>query len=102
MDGKILKNKANLWTSSANWNFKPKDEWIFIENISLKKTLATTNDSKVIQEYFKADKPGQLWKKGELDTEGYFTLENSNVAKVLTVISESALEIKGNYENESF
>ena len=101
MDGKILKNKANLWTSSANWTFEPKNEWIFIENISLNKTLVTTIDGKVIQEDFKADKPGQLWKKGELDTHGYFTLEKSNVTKVLTVISK-ALEIKGNYERESF
>ena len=93
-----MKNKANLWISSENWNFKPKDELIFIENISLNKTLTTTIDGKVIQEDFEEDKSEYLWKKGELDTEGYFTLENYNVTKVLTVISESVLEIKGNYE----
>ena len=97
----MLKNKANIWTSSANWTFTSKDEFIFIENISLKKTLATTIDGKVIQEDFEANKSEQLWKKGELDTEGYFTLENSNVTKILTV-TESVLEIKGNYKMESF
>ena len=34
-------------------------------------------------------------KKGEIDAEDYFTLENSGEPKVLTAISESSLEIKG-------
>ena len=41
-------------------------------------------------------KAHQLWKKGEFDAENYFYLENSGVPKVLTAISESSLEIKGN------
>ena len=98
----MLKNKANLWMSTEEWKLKSKDELIFIENISLNKTLAATIDFKVIQEDFEPDKAEQLWKKGELNTEGYFTLENSNATKVLTVISESALEIKGNYKIDSF
>ena len=61
--------------------------------------LRAASDDKVIQE---AKKPGsqeaisQLWKKGELDAEDYFTLENFGVPKVLTAISESVMEIKGN------
>ena len=97
----MFENKANIWISSENWTFTSKDEFILIENISVNKTLATTIDGKVVQEDFEADKSEQLWTKGELDTEGYFTLEISNVTKVLTVISESVLEIKGNYEMES-
>ena len=44
---------------------------------------------------FEEGKAHQLWKKGELDCEDYFTLEKSGVPKVLTAISESSLEIKG-------
>ena len=57
--------------------------------------MGATSDGKVIQEVFVADKAEQLWKKGEPDAEGYFTLQNSGEPKVLTAISESSLEIKG-------
>ena len=55
-----------------------------------------TNDSKVILENFEEDKDEQLWKKGEPNAEGYFTLENSKLPKLMTGISSSGLEIKGN------
>ena len=79
------------------WIFKPKDDdLIYIENTSKAKVLGATSDGKVILEDFEEGKAHQLWKKGELDAEDYFTLENSEVPKVLTAISESSLEIKGN------
>ena len=58
--------------------------------------MGTTNDSKVILEVFKEDKAGQLWKKGMPNGYGYFTLESSEVPKLITGISDSCLEIKGN------
>ena len=61
-----------------------------------KKVLGATSDGKVIQEVFVEDKTDQLWKKGKPDVEGYFTLENSGVPKVITAIFKSGLEIKGN------
>ena len=51
----------------------------------------------VILEDFEEGKAEQLWKKGEPDAEGYFTLQNSGEPKVLTAVSESSLEIKGEY-----
>ena len=36
----------------------------------------------------------QMWKKGEPDSEGYFSLINSHSKKVLTAISEQKLELK--------
>ena len=79
------------------WIFKPKDDdLIYIENTSKAKVLGATSDGKVILEDFEEGKAHQLWKKGELDAEDYFILENSGVPKVLTAISESSLEIKGN------
>ena len=92
----MLKNKAGLW-KSVTWTFKTKDDdLIYIENASKTKVLQATSDGKVIQEVFVDGKADQLWKKGKPDAEGYFTLENSGVPKVLTAISESGLKIKGN------
>ena len=58
--------------------------------------MGATSDEKVIQEVFVAGKADQLWKIGEPDAKGYFTLENSGVPKVITAISESGLIVKSN------
>jgi hypothetical protein len=96
LDDNMLKNRAGLWKSYDSWLFKNKgDDLIYIENTSKTKVLgATSDDGKVFQEVFVEDKAEQLWKKGKPDAEGYFTLENSEVPKVITAISESGLEIK--------
>ena len=84
------------------WNFKTKDDdLIYIENISKAKFLGTTIDGKVILEDFEENKAEQLWQKGNPDEKGYFILVPSlpssvTVPKVITAISESGLEIKGN------
>ena len=96
MYGNKLENGDWFWTSDDVWNFKTKDDLIYIENISKAKVLGTTNDSKVILEVMKEDNAGQLWKKGIPDANGYFTLKNSEVPKVLTAVSQYNLEIKGN------
>ena len=81
------------------WVFKTKTDLIYIENIVSKKVLATTNDGKVIPEDYEDGKAQQLWKKGEPNAEGYFTLENVKEAKIMTAIhsfNHFALKIKGN------
>ena len=96
LDDNLLRNKAGL-VAVDTWIFKPKDnDLIYIENTSKTKVLGATSDGKVIQEVFVEGKADQLWKKGKPDAEGYFTLENSGVPKIITAISESGLEIKGN------
>ena len=92
LDDNLLKDKAGLWKSVDSWIFKTKDNISIIENISKRKVLGATSDGKVIQEVFVAGKADQLWKIGEPDAKGYFTLENSGVPKVITAISESSLE----------
>ena len=89
----MLRNKENLWKSDEKWNFQIKDNLIYIENILQKKVLGTTNYDEVILEDFEEDKAEQLWKKGEPNAEGYFTLENSKVPKIMTGISSTKLEI---------
>ena len=104
LDANKLENKEGLWKSDDMWNFRSKDDdstqdddFIYIENTSKTKVFRLISDSKVIQEVFEEGIVAeQLWKKGKPDSDGYFTFENSAVPKVITAISESSLEIKGN------
>ena len=98
LDNNMLKNKAGLWKSDDDWNFIPQnDGLICIENTSKQKMVWTLGAlNKVTLETFVEAKVQQLWKKGEPDAEGFITLEKSEGQKVITAISESGLEIKGN------
>ena len=96
LDGNTLKNKANIWISYDTWKFKTREKFVYVKNISNKKTLEITNYSSVIEGDYVKGKPPQLWKRGASDADGYFILETSDTHKVLTAISPSKLEIKGN------
>ena len=98
LNGDKLENKEGLWTSDDLWNFKSKNNTFFfyIENTSKTKVLEATSDGKVIQKDKVKGKAHQLWKKGKSDPDGYFTLINSGMPKLITAISESGMEIKGN------
>ena len=92
----MLKNKEEIWKSNDSWVFKPKDDdLIYIENTSKTKVLETFVNEVILAD-FHEDKAEQLWKKGKSDAEGFFTLENSEMPKFITAISESGLEIQGN------
>ena len=85
--------------SDDEWLFKTEREnLIYIEDISKAKYLGLTNDSKVVLEKkiegYRSNR--QLWKKGEPNAEGYFTLENHHVPKLMTATSSTSLELKGN------
>ena len=89
------------WWSPA-WNFKTKDDLIYIENSLKTKVLEITNDGKVFLKDLEEGKAEQLWKKGEPNAEGYFTLENSKLPKVMTAVYSAhrkVLEIRGNIPN---
>ena len=93
----MLQNKEGLWKLKDLWKFKPNaDDLIYIENTSKQKFLAIRNDNEVILEDFEEDKAKQLWKKGDLDAEDYFTLKSSEVPKLITAITSRRLQIKGN------
>ncbi len=55
----------------------------------------------VILEELEEGKAEQLWKKGVPNDDGYFTLENSKVPKVMTAVSPTSLELKGNSNSET-
>ena len=82
--------------SDEKWVFKTKNNLIYIENIKTKKVLESKNGGKVCQEDYEEDKAQQLWKKGEPNAEGYFTLGNFNRTEIMTAVSSSILQIKGN------
>ena len=96
VDGSNLKNKAAVWISSDEYNIKPsKSKLVYIENNSTGKVMGVFHDGKVIEEDFVEGKPRQLWRKGEPDDNGYFTLKTPGSKKVLTAVSASELHIKG-------
>ena len=82
--------------SDEEWNFKAKDDLIYIENISKTKTVQAYSNKYAMLSNFEEDQAEHLWKKGEPNAEDYFTLQNSSVPKVLTASSSSGLEIQGN------
>ena len=96
LDNNVLKDKANIWKSKNDWNFRTKDNYIHIENASKEKVLESSIDSKVIEESFMDGKLEQLWMQGKTRTDGYFTLSSSESHKLMTAVSASVLEIKGN------
>ena len=83
-------NKANLWKSNDKWNFTPKG---YIENTTNKKVFENSDDNKVNEEAFDEDRPQQCWIKGEADSDGYFTITNSDSKKVLTSTLKNNLEV---------
>ena len=99
--GTAFSNKADRWQSTEDWfflNHLNDDSVIYVGNTSNNKFLGTMPDGNVIQEDFVDGKQGQLWKKGSLNAEGYFTLENSETSKFLTATSAENLEITKNIE----
>ena len=68
--------------------------------MSKTKVLSAKSHGEVILEDFEEGKVEQLWKRGEPDADGYFTLENYDVLpRFMTAISEGGLKIKGNICN---
>ena len=82
--------------SDDEWNFKTKDDLVYIENISKTKVLEESSSDMILLEDFKENKTEQLWEKGEPNDEGYFILESFKRGPCygLTAISSNSLETK--------
>ena len=65
--------------------------WLFIDYLPCFFYI-DLNESKVALENIEDDNDGQLWKKGEPDKNGYFTLKNNRVPKFLTFVSSITVE----------
>ena len=87
-----MKSKVPTWNSNDKWIFNGNDGTI--ENTS-KKRLSITADDMTIEEIPSLDNTKQIWKKGDIDKEGYFTLKNESSEKYLTAVSTNDLETCG-------
>ena len=111
LEGKMLKNKAGFWKGKDEWNFRTKlnsDDLIYIQNIIPVLGIKTNwileaKNGEVLRKLDKEEnKAEQLWKKGEPNAEGYFTLKNSKVPKILTAVAADILTIQGKLAAEMF
>ena len=102
LDGTSLMNKANTWKTNDEWSFTPQGAMIYINNTTKNTVLGTAYGDQVIQESFVKDEPGQLWEKGSVNDEGYFTIKNSMSSKSITAISRSSLKTKGAHNKSNY
>ena len=81
------------------WIFKTNDDdLIYIENTDTTKVLTFGNDMWTLDFVpFEEGNSIQLWKKGELDAEDYFTLENSNFSNQFLTASKEYDDQEGKY-----
>ena len=88
-----MKSKVPTWNSNDKWIFKNEgsENDGTIENTS-KKRLSITADDMTIEEIPSSDNTKQIWKKGVVNKEGYFTLMNESSEKYLTAVSANPLE----------
>ena len=61
--------------------------------------LGTTINDEVILETLVPNKAEQLWEQGDPDNDGYFNLINSNTRGLMTAVSSSALDVRGNIKS---
>ena len=110
LNGSTLENKANIWQSNEKWRFidigsdvglrvKVEEAIVYIENISKKKALSVNGDEVELVSLMKSN-PNQMWNKGFVDVNGYFTLTSRLLSsainiKALTAISVNSLGIRG-------
>ena len=95
----MLLNKANIWSSKDDFDItNGTNNFVYIQkNSNENMTLEIKDNGEVKEEKFVEDKPGQSWKKGESNKEGYFTLKHSESPKVMTAVSENEIKLKGKF-----
>ena len=92
-----MKNKADIWKADNDWAFVKENDSgnaVFIQNSS-NETYLGVKDNKVVTLSQYENATEQIWIKGIMDNEGYFTLTNASTSKVLTAKNEHEFEIKG-------
>ena len=100
-----LKNRGNTWQPDGNWIFTNATEknWqnetlIHIKNNVTNMILTGFIYKAYPNETFVEGKHSQLWKRGQPDNEGYYTLQNSESQKFMTAAWTAdtySLELRG-------
>ena len=85
---------TNLWKPNEKWKLKPDGNFFYVEKILEKKVLGITDGNTRVEEVFPQNTAKQLWKKGEVNKEGYFILTNLSSKQILTANSLDSFEIK--------
>ena len=83
---------TNFWKPNEKWKLKPSGNAFYVENILEKKVLGIKDGNTRTEEAQNTAK--QLWKKGEVNKEGYFILTNLSSKQILTANSLDGFEIK--------
>ena len=99
LEGEFLKNKAHIYPPpTKQWKFKPEGQYVYIVNTLNNTVLAvdmmdkSVNEEKLVEKYNK-----QLWIKGPINQDGYFSLVTcSSSGKTLTATSTDTFTILGN------
>ena len=81
----VIKKCIHLFTINIKYINNPKYTYIF----------QIDHDDTINGGTFVPNDAKQMWEKGNVDDEGYFTITNSYSKKVMTAISEDKLESKG-------
>jgi hypothetical protein len=96
LHGKLLTNKAKLWTSKDNWDLIGDETSVYIANFSTKNVLTVSDPGvEVTEDTMVPFKSSQMWAKGEPNEEGFYTLTSIDSGKVLTANSALSLTIEG-------
>jgi hypothetical protein len=96
-----LKNKGSGWEPYGNWTFtnateknRQNEKWIRIKNKIYGVFLTDYGKIAIANETVEGKSDQQLWKKGHPNNEGYYTLQNSELLKLITADTAS-FELKG-------
>ena len=80
MNGTTLIDKLGIWKSTSNWELPSQNSTGQIRNIDTNMVLVVENDSKdnqtkVVEKLLEdSNVNNTIWKIGEVDNEGYFTI----------------------------
>ena len=101
-EDEVLKSKSGtIWKPEEQWTFVTAEKngsMGYIANSEKDIGLGITGDSVHEVTSYQNDAT-QIWKKGEPDRDGYFTLTSLRSQKVLTAISDDIIEIRGKVMN---
>ena len=92
MNFRTLVDKANIWKSEDTWSLETfEDLLVSIENTSKNRILGAINNEVILLQ----ENVGQMWRRGPINDEGYFTLTHLSSGKLLTAKYVEKLSLEG-------
>ena len=103
LNGTTLMDKLGIWKSTFNWELPSQNSSGIIRNIDTNMVLVVINDSKdnqtkVVEKLLEdSNANNTIWKMGEVDNKGYFTIINLAYEKVLIPVGANNLTMESKY-----